>query len=123
LYEAVGGRYNGFGDYDQGRTAVHEIGHYMGLLHPFEGSVCQNGYQVADLINDTRPEDVEHYYCPTSAISCGVQPNIRNYMNYTDDSCMQEFTREQANRMVCALLNYRPFLARAAFVFLPTVRK
>lgn len=107
LYEAVGGRDNGYDVYDQGRTLVHEIGHHLGLLHTFEGSGCYTGFNAGDLINDTNPENTDHYGC-TQTYSCGVADPIHNYMNYTDDSCMTEFTDEQANRMVCSLVNYRP---------------
>lgn len=107
LYEAVGGRNNGYDVYDQGRTLVHEIGHHLGLLHTFEGDGCYTGFNAGDLINDTNPENTDHYGC-TQTYSCGVADPIHNYMNYTDDSCMYQFTDEQANRLVCSLVNYRP---------------
>ncbi len=108
LHETVGGRNNGFSDYDQGRTLVHEMGHYLGLLHTFEnGSFCANGYISGDLIWDTASEQQAHYEC-RQTYSCGSADPIYNYMNYTDDSCVKGFTREQANRAVCSLVNYRP---------------
>ncbi|MGD2089856.1 MAG: M43 family zinc metalloprotease [Candidatus Aminicenantes bacterium] len=109
LYEAVGGRYNGFDVYDQGRTLVHEVGHYLGLLHTFEGYGCFDGYSSGDLIADTHSESDEHYDCRQTS-TCGTPDDIHNYMNYTSDSCMYEFTPEQANRLVCSLVNYRPQL-------------
>lgn len=109
LYETVGGRDNGFSTYNQGRTLVHEIGHYLGLLHTFEGYSCDNGYSSGDLIMDTNPESTDHYSC-IQTYSCGEEDPIHNFMNYTPDSCMTHFTKEQANRMVCALINYRPRL-------------
>jgi hypothetical protein len=105
LYSACGGRDQGDPPYDQGRTLTHEIGHYLGLLHTFEGG-CGLGYTAGDLIVDTNPEKTEHFACEATA-SCGAPAPIHNYMNYTDDLCMQEFTPEQANRAVCSLLNYR----------------
>jgi|GEM_PF-1859084 len=113
LYESIGGRNNGYDVYDQGRTLVHEIGHYLGLLHTFEGESCYTGYTEGDLIDDTFPEDREHYGC-TETNTCGDPDNIHNYMNYTDDICMSEFTPEQGNRMVCSLFNFRPQLAHIA---------
>ena len=110
LYEAVGGRNNGFDPYEQGRTLVHEIGHYFGLLHTFEGG-CVEGYTAGDLIADTHSESEAHYGC-TQTYTCGTPDDIYNYMNYTDDSCMHEFTSEQANRTVCSLVNYRAGLAQ-----------
>jgi hypothetical protein len=109
LYEAIGGRNNGFDTYDQGRTLVHEVGHYLGLLHTFEGYGCFDGYNSGDLIADTHSENDEHYDCRQTS-TCGTPDDIHNYMNYTTDSCMHEFTPEQANRMVCSLVNYRPQL-------------
>jgi hypothetical protein len=109
LYEAVGGRDNGFSNYDQGRTLVHEVGHYLGLLHTFEGDGCYEGYNAGDLIADTHSENVDHYGC-SQTYTCSTPDDIHNYMNYTDDVCMHEFTREQANRMVCSLVNYRSSL-------------
>jgi len=108
-YEAVGGRNTGYEPYDQGHTFVHECGHYFGLLHTFEGYGCFEGYEEGDLINDTYPENTEHYGCSESN-TCDTPDNIDNFMNYTDDLCMVTFTEEQANRMRCGILNYRQTL-------------
>ena len=106
-YDAFGGRDEGSNPYDQGRTTVHEMGHYLGLYHTFEGySDCLNTYTNGDLIVDTPAESTDHYGCEPST-TCGTDDPIHNYMNYTDDACMREFTPEQANRMVCALTSYR----------------
>ena len=113
LYETVGGRDNKDAPalYDQGRTLVHEVGHYLGLLHTFEGNGCYTGYTAGDLIADTNSENTEHYGCSQTS-TCGTLDPIHNYMNYTDDYCMWKFTSEQANRAVCSLVNYRPDLAQ-----------
>jgi len=105
LYSACGGRNQGEAPYDQGRTLTHEIGHYLGLFHTFEGG-CGLGYTEGDLIADTNPEKEAHFDC-VATTSCGSPDPIHNYMDYTDDLCMWEFTSEQANRAVCGLLNYR----------------
>ncbi len=110
LYDAIGGRDFGYSPYDQGRTLVHEIGHYLGLLHTFEGYGCYEGYEAGDLIEDTVKENDEVYGCSVYKNGCDTYGNIHNYMNYTDDLCMEEFTSEQANRLVCSLVNYRPNL-------------
>lgn len=109
LYESIGGRDNGFSIYNQGRTLVHELGHYFGLFHTFEGYGCDNTYTSGDLIIDTPAESTDHYSCIQTETCSSFDP-IHNYMNYTPDTCMEEFTAEQANRMVCSLINYRPDL-------------
>jgi hypothetical protein len=109
LHDAVGGRDNGYYQYNQGRSLVHEVGHYLGLYHTFgdyKGS-CENSYSGGDLIMDTPGEGEIHFSC-VQTYSCGSNDPIHNYMSYTDDMCVQEFSREQANRSVCALVNYRP---------------
>jgi len=108
-YGTIGGRDNGYQVYDQGRTLVHEMGHYLGLFHTFAGDSCSNTYDSGDLIVDTPGENTEHYEC-VQYNSCGTADPINNYMNYTPDACMTGFTREQANRSICSLANYRPAL-------------
>ena len=98
--------------YNQGRTTTHEIGHYLGLLHTFDNrcgsSAC---YTTGDLICDTNPVSRANYGCPTSASSCSTTDPVHNYMDYTDDTCMWEFSSEQARRMRCTLEHWRPNLA------------
>jgi hypothetical protein len=113
LYSAFG-RDSAASPYDQGRTATHEIGHYFGLYHTFQGG-CQTAsspgcYTSGDRICDTNSEQEDHYGCPTGSSTCGSADPIRNYMNYTDDTCMNNFTPEQVRRMRCALENYRSSL-------------
>jgi hypothetical protein len=98
--------------YDQGRTLVHETGHYMGLYHPY-----YNGCGVAsvpacltsgDLICDTPPDATSHHGCAVGQTSCGAFPiPAWNYMELSDDACMTGFTSHQARRIRCTLRFYR----------------
>jgi len=113
LYSAIG-RNSAFAPYDQGRTATHEIGHYLGLKHTFQGG-CQTEtspgcYSTGDLICDTNSEGDAAYGCPEGNATCGSLDPIHNYMDYTDDTCMDNFTAEQVRRMRCAMEHYRPAL-------------
>lgn len=106
--------YSAFGDcatsspYTLGRTATHEVGHYLGLEHTFNGGCAgtSNCYQNGDLICDTNPESQPNYNGCTQN-SCGSSDPARNYMDYSNDSCMNNFTYEQHLRMRCILDHYR----------------
>ena len=106
--------------YDQGRTATHEVGHYLGLEHTFSpqgscGSQAAPGcYSNGDLICDTLPQASPNFGCPASASSCSTPDPFHNYMDYTDDLCMEEFSVEQSRRTRCSLEHYRPNLFNVA---------
>ena len=111
LYTTVGRNAPQGGDYDQGRTATHEVGHYLGLLHTFDGGcgTATAPYTSGDLIMDTAAHAQENYECTAASSGCtgGGNAPIDNYMNYTPDTCMTKFTPEQVNRMRCSIMNYR----------------
>lgn len=87
--------------FDLGRTATHEVGHWLNLRHIWgdDGTSCAG----SDLVADTPNQADETYGCPsTTRISCSNGPNgdmYQNYMDYTHDACMNIFTSGQKSRM------------------------
>jgi Pregnancy-associated plasma protein-A len=84
--------------FNQGDTATHEVGHWLGLFHTFENGCDAPG----DHVNDTPPESGATRMCPPAPDSCPVVDgvdSIHNFMNLTNDQCMFAFTRDQARRM------------------------
>jgi len=85
-------------NFDMGRTLTHEVGHWLGLFHTFEGG-CNDG--VGDNIADTPPQASGSSGCPKKRDSCpgGAPDLINNFMDYSFDSCMDSFTPLQIVRM------------------------
>ena len=108
-------KYNVFGTtgtvsapYNKGRTATHEIGHWLGLQHLWGSGVCGD-----DGIDDTPPQQASNSGCTTfpHTSSCSINPYgdmFMNYMDFTDDACMNMFTIGQKNAM-------RSLFARGGF--------
>ena len=101
---------DGLMGFDLGGTGVHETGHWLGLLHTFEGYSCEG---EGDFIDDTPAQSVSTNGCPgpkPAQDSCPTKPGvdpIHNYMDYSIDKCYEAFTPLQVARMVSMWDQYR----------------
>lgn len=97
--------------FDQGRTATHEVGHWMNLRHIWGDATCGS-----DLVADTPTHNEENYGCPAAGhkSTCSGTPveMTMNYMDYTDDACMYMFSPGQKDRMLAV---FAPNGPRATF--------
>jgi len=82
--------------YNLGATLTHEMGHYLGLYHTFQGGCDGEG----DYVSDTSAQRVFTAGCPSyKKSSCGSKDNIHNFMDYSDDKCLCSFTKGQVERI------------------------
>ncbi|KQC32058.1 peptidase [Nonlabens sp. YIK11] len=82
--------------FDQGRTATHEVGHYLNLRHIWGDGRCNRD----DFVSDTPTSDRANYGCPTyPTTNCRSADMTMNYMDYTNDACMYMFSSGQKARM------------------------
>jgi len=102
LYSAFGRTGTVSAPYNKGRTATHEVGHWLNLRHIWGDATCGS-----DLVNDTPTHNTANYGCPTypHLSTCTGTPTemTMNYMDYTDDACMYMFTAGQSARMTAAI--------------------
>jgi len=99
--------YNYFGNieqvsppFDLGRTTTHEVGHFLNLRHIWGDGPCGSD----DLVTDTPESDFQNFGCNPTHVSCSTVDMVQNYMDYSDDSCMNLFTQGQTDRMRVTLL-------------------
>lgn len=101
------------GTYNLGRTMTHEVGHWLGLRHIWGDGTGDEGTNspdctATDYCADTPQQGWEHYTCDIGSNTCVLQAGndmVQNYMDYTNDACMDTFTQNQKDRMVAVMTN------------------
>ncbi|MFM8918170.1 MAG: M43 family zinc metalloprotease, partial [Bacteroidota bacterium] len=100
----VGVASTNFSTYNKGRTATHELGHWLNLRHIWGDATCGS-----DQVSDTPTHNASNYGCPSYPhySTCSGSPieMTMNYMDYTDDACMYMFTAGQKSRMNATFLS------------------
>jgi hypothetical protein len=92
--------------YDKGRTMTHEVGHMFGLFHTFQGGCGGENYTSGDYCADTPAVATSNGGCPTiNSCPTGGNDQVENYMDYTNDTCMNMFTQDQKDRMLAVMMN------------------
>ena len=100
--------------YNLGHTGTHEVGHWAGLLHTFQGGCSAPN----DGVDDTPQERSGASGCPPARDSCPLDPGldpVRNYMDYSDDACMTGFTEGQGVRADALMNQYRSTITTGGF--------
>ncbi|MBI1222945.1 MAG: T9SS type A sorting domain-containing protein [Bacteroidetes bacterium] len=100
-----------------GRTATHEIGHWFGLFHTFQGGCFGQG--LAEQIQDTPPVKSASSGCPLGANTCNndnpdLPDQVENYMDYSNGTCMNMFTNGQKGKMQSMISAYRSVIVSAS---------
>ncbi len=101
-----------FAPYNRGDTATHEVGHWLNLYHTFQGGCSDPGDYVVDTPRQRAGNNV--FECDPALNTCGnnngtgaLRDPVHNFMNYTDDKCLDRFTRGQEDRMELSWLAFR----------------
>ena len=94
-YQYYGNTGTATAPFDLGRTGTHEVGHWLNLRHIWGDGGCS----VDDFVGDTPVSDGPNYGCSLGHVSCGTTDMVQNYMDYSDDACMNIFTGGQSTRM------------------------
>lgn len=125
VFDGIVMRYNVFGNgsanlnpnYNQGKVLVHEVAHYLGIYHTFEGSCVTavgDCHYDGDRVCDTPPVAAPNFYCVAGTNSCVETPavldDLSNYMDYNNHFCADHFTTGQMERMIDVLTLIRPGL-------------
>ena len=102
--------------FNKGRTATHELGHWLDLYHIWGSGNCGS-----DEVDDTPSQETENYGCPAHpSPTCDNNGDMfQNYMDYTNDACMNLFTNGQKERMHATLNTERLGIGNADFCQLP----
>ena len=96
--------------FDKGRTATHEVGHYLNLRHIWGDGRCRQD----DFVADTPSSDGPNYGCPSfPTVNCKSTDMTMNYMDYTNDACMYMFSEGQKSRMRTIFMSGGPRAAMA----------
>jgi Pregnancy-associated plasma protein-A/Secretion system C-terminal sorting domain len=100
----------GFAKFNMGRTTTHEVGHYLNLVHTWGDDLIDGTACESDNVSDTPPCFDANYGCPNFPFNVGTNcvtdangQMFMNYMDYSDDNCLNLFTLGQALRMQAAL--------------------
>lgn len=95
-------RFTGTTQYSTGRTATHEVGHWLNLRHIWGDGGCG----ATDYVADTPDSDAPSRGCPTyPTVNCGTNDMTMNFMDYSDDPCLNMFTEGQKSRMLSVFAN------------------
>jgi len=100
-------------NFDSGEVLTHEVGHYLGVYHTFQGGCNGDGDKVDDTPYHLEPATAADYFCSTTRNSCTSKPGNdpqNNFMNYVTTDCMTEFTDGQIERMETITNEHKPSL-------------